>query len=261
MRTAPWMPSTEPIGRATYSRSVPSVSDERVPLTSAPCNARSISGRLEKSRPTGLPDSESAMLRPSASTMTTRPPAVSRYRAASSWSARVGSTDAPSASGSRARVASENASCWRSLVSRRSTEFEYETPSGIALTSSRRFTVRLRSSVGERAQAEPDAAHGLDPPGIAELLAQRRDVHVECLRRAVPVRVPHVLEQLLARSHRTGVVGEEREQVELLRRQRDRVVVDGDATRAAVDGEGPDLDHRDRVIRAVPVAMPVPVPV
>ena len=40
MRTAPWMPSTEPTGSATYRRSVPSVCDERVPLTSAPCNAR-----------------------------------------------------------------------------------------------------------------------------------------------------------------------------------------------------------------------------
>ena len=56
---------------------MPSVRDERVPLTSAPSSARWISGRVEKSRPVGLVASESATLRPRPSTMTTRPPALS----------------------------------------------------------------------------------------------------------------------------------------------------------------------------------------
>ena len=75
------------------------------------------------------------MVRPSSSTITTRPPASSRYRAASACSASRCSTDAPDRSAARDRIASAKASCCRSLVSRRSTEFEYDTPSGIARTS------------------------------------------------------------------------------------------------------------------------------
>ena len=47
--------------------------------------------------------------------------------------------------------------------------------------SSRRFT---------GAEPEADAAHGLDPAGIAELPAQRRDVDVDRLRGAVPASSP-----------------------------------------------------------------------
>ena len=47
-------------------------------------------------------------------------------------------------------------------------------------------------------QPEPDAADRLDPRRVAELLAQRRDVDVERLRRPVPVRVPDLLEDVLA---------------------------------------------------------------
>ena len=130
MRTAPWMPSTEPIGQ----RDVEEVAS-RASATSA-CRSprrRAARGRSRggwRSRdPVGLPGSESAMLRPSASTITTRPPARvavarrERLRARASARPTRRRRAAPAA-----RIASENASCWRSLVSRRSTEFAYDTP-------------------------------------------------------------------------------------------------------------------------------------
>ena len=52
---------------------------------------------------------------------------------------------------------------------------------------------------GRLLEPEPDAADGLDPAGVAELLAHRGDVGVDRLGRPVPVGVPHVLEDLGAR--------------------------------------------------------------
>ena len=77
------------------------------------------------------------MLRPSASTITTRPPARvavavgERLRGRASCAPRRAVVERLL----RDRIASENASCCRSLVSRRSTEFAYDTPSGISSTS------------------------------------------------------------------------------------------------------------------------------
>ena len=116
---------------------MPNVADERVPLTSAPASACRTSGRVEKSRPIAIDVSESATLRPRASVITTRPPAFVWYRSASAWRARVSAAPAPASarsSGSCDRMASEKASCCRSLVSRRSTEFAYDTPNGISST-------------------------------------------------------------------------------------------------------------------------------
>ena len=58
-------------------------------------------------------------------------------------------------------------------------------------------------------------------PGIAELPPQRRHVHVDRLRRAVPARLPDLLEDPLAADGRARIGREQREQVELLRRQRE----------------------------------------
>jgi hypothetical protein len=60
----------------------------------------------------------------------------------------------------------------------------------------------------------------------AELLAQRRDVGVDCLGRAVPVGVPHRLEDLGPGVDGADVVGQEGQQVELLGREGDLVAVD-----------------------------------
>ncbi len=78
-----------------------------------------------------------------------------------------------------------------------------------------------------------DAADRRDPRGITELLAQGRDVDVERLRRAPPVLVPDLLDELVATNHNPGVVGEPGEQIELLGRERDLVAVDAHAAARA----------------------------
>jgi hypothetical protein len=65
-------------------------------------------------------------------------------------------------------------------------------------------------------EAQADAADGLDPRGVAELLAQGGDVDVDRLRAAVPRRLPDLLQDLRARHDRTRFPREQREQVELL---------------------------------------------
>ena len=79
MRTAPWMP----VDGADRQRDVEEVGPER-PRRARAAHLGAVQralrspGGVEKSRPVGLVVSESATLRPSASTMTTRPPALSR---------------------------------------------------------------------------------------------------------------------------------------------------------------------------------------
>jgi hypothetical protein len=59
MRTAPWTTPLDAIGTVTYSRSVPSVSEWRLPSERVPLTAAAISGRLVKSTPSAVGVSES----------------------------------------------------------------------------------------------------------------------------------------------------------------------------------------------------------
>ena len=102
-----------------------------------------------------------------------------------------------------------------------------------------------------RAEAEADAAHRLDPAGIAELAPERRDVHVDRLRRPVPARLPDLLEQPPAADRGARVARERGEQVELLRRQLELAAVELRAPRALVDLEAADA-QRARVVRGAP---------
>src|ERR1700744_5515223 len=114
---------------------------------------------------------------------------------------------------------------WRSWA-------EISSPSGIATTASSTVirastataircatTARLSGSshVGEPETAPVD---GLDQPRDPELAAQRGHVHVEHLGRAVPVRVPGGLEDVLPGLHAARVDGQALQDVELLRGQR-----------------------------------------
>ena len=83
-----------------------------------------------------------------------------------------------------------------------------------------------------RGEAEADAAHGVDVARlrvVAELLAQRAHVDVERLRRAEPVHVPDLVDQPLARDDRPRLPHQQREQVELLARELERLAVERDA--------------------------------
>ncbi len=66
-------------------------------------------------------------------------------------------------------------------------------------------------------------------------------MHVESLGRAVPVRVPHLVEDLLPVDNRTRILGEQREQVELLRAQRNLDATHVHPARPAVDLERAEL--------------------
>ena len=76
-------------------------------------------------------------------------------------------------------------------------------------------------------QAVAHSPHGLDQLGIAQLLAQRGDVHVERLAGADPDRIPHAREQLLPSNGPAGLLREDGQQVELLRGELDGRSVDG----------------------------------
>ena len=56
-----------------------------------------------------------------------------------------------------------------------------------------------------RGEPEPDTAHRLDPAPVTELLAYRRDVDVDRLRRPVPVGVPYLAEHMRRGSPRRQV--------------------------------------------------------
>ena len=78
---------------------------------------------------------------------------------------------------------------------------------------------------------------GFDQAGVAELLPQRRHVHIEHLSRAVPVLVPGALEHLLAADHPARVAGQALQDGELLGSHGDLVPVHADLVRAQVHGE------------------------
>ena len=68
-------------------------------------------------------------------------------------------------------------------------------------------------------------------------------MHVDGLGRAVPVGVPDLFQDGLAADHRPRILGEQRQQVELLGRQRHLDPLDEDPSGPAIDGQGAeDLD-------------------
>src|SRR5262245_2559683 len=102
----------------------------------------------------------------------------------------------------------------------------------IALPLTRRADGLLR-----RRDLVPDAPHGHDRRGFAELAAEL--AHVDVHRARVPREriAPDALEQLVSREHDPAMVEQLPEQVELLRRQLDLRVADLHLTAAGVDDE------------------------
>ena len=92
-------------------------------------------------------------------------------------------------------------------------------------------------------QPVADAADRHDQRRVAELLAQRRDVHVEGLGRSPPVLVPHLFDDPLAAHDRARALGEPGEQVELLAAERDLAPVDVDPPGTVVDRRRRNLLH------------------
>src|SRR4051812_18020771 len=115
----------------------------------------------------------------------------------------------------------------RSLSVNASGTAKTPTPTAVTRTIHRRMrdlTAGVPSRVGGELEAIADAAQRGDPAGgrvvadgLAELPAQRRDVHVERLGRPEPVLVPHLRHDPLAGDGRSRMLHEEGEQVELAR--------------------------------------------
>ena len=126
---------------------------------------------------------------------------------------------------------------------------EYVTPSGTSSTAS---TIRVTVEVAEEEPARHQARRRKPTPRtvsiqsrVAQLSAQRRDVHVDRLRRPEPARLPDVLEDPLPADRSARVGREQREQVELARREL-RAVAPSSVTRraATVDHESVDPHRR-----------------
>src|SRR6478672_462620 len=113
----------------------------------------------------------------------------------------------------------------RSLSVKASGTANTPTPTAVTSTIQRRMrdlTAGVPSRVGGELEAVPDAAQRGDAApgrvvtdGLAELPPQRRDVHVEGLRRAEPVLVPDLRHDPLPGDGGARVLHEEGEQVEL----------------------------------------------
>jgi len=80
---------------------------------------------------------------------------------------------------------------------------------------------------------------GLDPGGVAELLAEGRDVYVEGFGGPVPVRVPDLVHDLLPADDGPEVRTQQGEEVELLGCEGDLAPGDGDPSGSPVDLEVP----------------------
>ena len=94
------------------------------------------------------------------------------------------------------------------------------------------------------AQAEANAAHGLDPARIAQLAAERGHVDVDGLGGEVVAPVPHLVEQPPARDDRAGTRRKCRQEIEFLGRQLDLLSAQQRAPRLAVDRQRADAEHR-----------------
>src|SRR5579863_8403825 len=111
----------------------------------------------------------------------------------------------------------------------------------VSRTSATTIRLVMGSLVGGHGGAvgEPEAVavHGLDKRRVADLAAQRREVHVEHLGRPVPVLVPGPLDDLLPADEPAGVGGQALEYRELLGSEGDLGAGHGHLPGAQVDGE------------------------
>src|SRR5438270_1664396 len=96
-------------------------------------------------------------------------------------------------------------------------------------------TVSRRVIAFRSSEAVPDAPHGGERQGVAELLAELANVDVDGALVAVPSRSPHAVEELLTGESQAGVVGQEPEQVELSRGKRHDVTADACLAPSCVD--------------------------
>src|SRR5689334_12043393 len=93
---------------------------------------------------------------------------------------------------------------------------------------------RLRQGRGHRTAVTsslrrhlvPGAPHGLDGTGVAELAPELPDVHVDRAAVAEEREAPDPLQELLARQDQATVLDERGQEVELLGRERDELLVD-----------------------------------
>src|ERR671914_2615555 len=87
-------------------------------------------------------------------------------------------------------------------------------------------------------EAEPYAANRRDVPRagrfVLDLLPQPRDVDVEGLRRAEPVRIPDLVHDLLASDDLSGAGHQQLQEVELLGGELDRLAVSRDGARGRI---------------------------
>src|SRR5581483_8162957 len=149
-------------------------------------------------------------------------------RVASSTARRVRSRPSPSVSPTQRTTITPIV--WKSLV--------------------RRLTMAVRLRRGEELVA--GSSHGADRLGSAELAPELCDVDVDRARAAGVRHAPYEVEQPLPREHDAGMLEEAREQVELLRRQLDRVAVDGDVARVATEDDRPHGEQLVRIARLGP---------
>ena len=91
--------------------------------------------------------------------------------------------------------------------------------------------------------------HRLDQGRVAQLLAQRRDVHVDGLGRAVPGGVPDIAQDPGPIDDDPGLGSEQRQEVEFLHGQLELAPVERCASRRDVDLERADREE-SRAVRA-----------
>ena len=230
MRCASWM-----TGTAVYSSCSSSVSLRRSPWVGRPvARTVAISGRLAYDAP-GAGPAESASSTPPRSTTMTRPPTSSDARVtrlpSSAGLSRLSDTLAATRCASPAACAFTSASTRRERLSESGSSSATSTrTSTYAKAASRRSRRLMRPHAGDLVaggEPEPDAPRGVDVRGIgrivAELLAEAAHVDVERLRRPEPGRVPHLLDDPLAREDRACIRHEQPKQVELLATELERL--------------------------------------
>src|SRR4051794_5411145 len=96
-------------------------------------------------------------------------------------------------------------------------------------------TVSRRVIAFRSSQPVPDAPHGGERQGVAELLAELANMDVDGALVAVPPLAPDAVEDLLAGKSKAGVVGQEPEQVELARGEGDDIAADARLAPSSVD--------------------------
>src|SRR4051812_26904780 len=236
--------STMTASQPPPTSSVRSVAGARAVTLRAP--ARAADARIGCA-PTSAP---AAIRRRSGSTTSSRSPGRAAARTAAASTGSPARRRRPSATAAASASRSSRASArWRS--SRVPTS-----PSGTPSTSTATSAIRPVESSSRRRtgsavlEAEPDAAYGAQHGRVAELAPQPADVGVERLRRAPPVLVPDRRHDLVARDRLPGAADEQREEVELLRRELELAAVAPRPARARVDPHPGDL----ALAAAVPAA-------